>query len=414
MPEHPTHPEIRLLEGSFYSGDPWPHYRWLRQNAPVYWDARAEVWGVALHEDIMAVSKQPAVFSSAVHGSRPDSPPLPSIINRDPPRHRIQRGLVNRGFTPRRVEALAPRIRALCAEIIDAVLPRGGCDFVGDIAAPLPMHVIGDLLGIESEDRGALQRWSDDLIAGSHATASAEAREAAKRAFAEYAEYHRRVVADRRSKPPAEDLMSVLVHAEIEGERLDDDLLLHESLLLLVGGNETTRNVISGGMEALIRNPGERRKLVDDASKIPAAVEEMLRWVTPIVNMNRTATRDVELRGQKIRAGDRVLLLYASGNRDERVFEHPERLDVEREPNPHLAFGGFGEHFCLGASLARLELRLMFQELMRRLPDLELASEEELARTPSSFIRGTREMPVTFTPRAGSIPLPAGAGRTGS
>ncbi len=399
MPDPPSHPEIQLLDGSFYSGDPWPHYRWLRENAPVYWDAQAEVWGVALHEDIMAVSKRPELFSSAVHGSRPDSPPLPSMINRDPPRHRIQRGLVNRGFTPRRVEALAPRIRQLCSESIDGVLPRGRCDFVSEIAAPLPMHVIGDLLGIEPDERPTLQRWSDDLIAGSHATASAEARGAANRAFVEYAEHHRGVVADRRSKPPGEDLMSVLVHAEIEGERLDDELLLHESLLLLVGGNETTRNVISGGMEALIRNPAERRKLVDDPSKVPVAVEEMLRWVTPIVNMNRTATREFELRGQKIREGDRVLLLYASGNRDERVFEDPDRFDVERAPNPHVAFGGFGEHFCLGSSLARLELVLMFQELMRRLPDLELASQVELPRTPSSFIRGIREMPVEFPPR---------------
>ena len=192
--------------------------------------------------------------------------------------------------------------------------------------------------------------------------------------------------------------MSVLVHAEIDGERLDDDLLLHESLLLLVGGNETTRNVISGGMEALIRNPAERQRLLEDPSRIPNGVEEMLRWVTPILNMSRTATRDTELRGQKIREGDKLMLLYASANRDEQIFEEPDVFHVERSPNPHLAFG-FGAHFCLGASLARLELRVMFEELLARIPDMELASPDPLPRTPSNFIRGITQMPVEFTPR---------------
>ncbi len=399
MPGPPVNPEIQLLEGWFYLDDPGPRYRWLRDRAPLYWDPSSQVWGISRHADIMAISKQPEAFSSAIRGSRPDAPPMPSMINRDPPRHRVQRGLVSSGFTPRRVEALERHIREICTDLIDRVLPRGRCDFVADVAAPLPMHIIGELLGIAPADRAQLQRWSDDLIAGSHVTASPEARGGAMRAFEEYRAYHENVVADRRGRPPAEDLMSVLVHAEIEGERLDDDLLLHESLLLLVGGNETTRNVISGGMEALIRHPDQRSALVADRSKIPRAVEEMLRWVSPIVNMSRTATRDVELHGRKIREGDCVLLLYASGNRDERVFDAPERFDVERHPNDHVAFGGFGEHFCLGASLARLELNVMFEELMARLPDLELDGEGELPRTPSSFIRGIREMRVTFPPR---------------
>jgi cytochrome P450 family 142 subfamily A polypeptide 1 len=192
----------------------------------------------------------------------------------------------------------------------------------------------------------------------------------------------------------------VLVHAEIDSQRLDDEALVHESLLILVGGDETTRHVITEGMEALIRHPEQRARLVRDPAKIPVAIEEMLRWVTPIKNMNRTATRDTTLRGQKIREGDKLLLLYPSANRDERVFANPDVFDVERSPNDHVAFGGYGTHFCLGASLARLELRVMFEELLRRLPDLELAANAELPLRPNNFIAGIESMPVVFAPRA--------------
>ncbi len=400
MPHHPVHPEIQLLEGEFYAGDPWPRLHWLRENAPVYYDPSSDLWGIALHADIMAISKQPELYSSAIHGSRPDAPRIPSMINQDPPRHRIQRNLVHAGFTPKRVKRLEPRIRQIARELIEAISPRGCCDFVEDVAALLPMHVIGDLLGIEPGDRDLLRRWSDDLMAGSHSTAPPEAAAAAAHAFAEYAAYNRRVVADRRSKPPGEDLMSVLVHAELEGERLDDELLLQESLLLLIGGIETTRNVISGGMEMLIRHPEQHRLLRESPAKIPNAVEEMLRWVTPIVNMNRTTTRDVELRGEKIPEHSRVLLLYPSGNRDERVFDEPERFDVERSPNPHVAFGGFGEHFCLGASLARLELVVMFEELTKRFREGEMRITGEVPILSSSFVRGITSMPVAFDARS--------------
>ena len=188
--------------------------------------------------------------------------------------------------------------------------------------------------------------------------------------------------------------MSVLVHAEIDGGKLDDEALLQESLLILIGGDETTRHVISGGMYELLRNPGEQQKLIDDPGKIPLAVEEMLRWVTPIQNMARTVTKDVELRGQKLREGDKLLLLYPSANRDAKVFEEPFRFDVEREPNDHVAFGGYGEHFCLGSALARLELNVMFEEIIRRAPGLELESDEPLPRRPSNFITGFERMPV--------------------
>ena len=388
--------EIQLLDGDFYTRDPHRHFRWMRANAPVYWDAGGGVWGIALHEDIMAISKDPETFCSRF-SSRPDAAPFPSTINLDDPDHKRRRNLVNKGFTPRRVEDHEPKIRQICKHLIDRVASQGVCDFVRDIAAPLPMIVIGDLLGVEPADRDMLLHWSDDMLAATSMTASPEVAARAAKVFEEYADYNHRVVADRHSNP-RDDLMSVLTHAEINGERLSDDEILQEGLLILVGGDETTRHVISGGMEQLIRNPRERRKLIDDPSKIPTGVEEMLRWVTPVQNMNRTATRTVELRGQTIREGDKLLMLYPSANRDEHVFDRPFDFNVERQPNNHVAFGGYGAHFCLGASLARLELRVMFEELLRRLPDIELASDAALPLRPSNFIVGIESMPVAFTP----------------
>ncbi len=396
----PAKPEIRLLDGQFYLDRPFEHYRWMRRHAPVYWDDTAKLWGVPLHEDIMAISNNPEVFCSRM-SSRPDSPPIPSMINLDDPQHRRRRNLVNKGFTPRRVADHEPRIREICRNLIAKVAARGECEFVREIAAPLPMIVIGDLLGVAPEDHDMLLRWSDELIAATNGTASVEVMARAAHSAGEYVQYALRVIADRRAKPPQDDLMSVLVHAEVDGEKLADDELIQESLLILVGGDETTRHVITGGMQALIENPGERAKLVADPSLIPTAVEELLRWVTPIVNMNRTATRDTELRGQKIREGDKLLLLYASGNRDERVFEKADELHVDRDPNDHVAFGGYGAHSCLGSSLARLELRVMFEELLARLPDMELATREPLPLRPSNFIVGIEHMPVRFEPRRG-------------
>ena len=399
MPHHPTRPDIGLIDGFFYATDPHEQYTWMRANAPVYWDAGGAVWGITRYDDVMTCSKDSATFCNR-HGMRPDSPAIPSMINMDDPEHKRRRNLVNKGFTPRRVAEHEPRIREICRDLIAKVAPLGRCDFVRDVAAPLPMIVIGDMLGVEPEDRDMLLRWSDDLISGTSASAPPEVMDRAMNSFAEYAEYNRRVVADRRAHP-RDDLMSILVHAEIDGERLGDEDLLQESLLILVGGDETTRHVITGGMEQLIRHPDQRRKLLDEPRRIPVGVEEMLRWVTPIKNMARTATRDVELRGETIRAGEKILLLYASANRDEGVFEDPFRFDVERQPNPHIAFGGYGAHFCLGASLARLELRVMFEELLPRIPDMELANPESHRLRPSNFIVGLESMPVTYTPREG-------------
>lgn len=393
MPHHPARPEVHLLDGRFYADAPHRHFDWLREHAPVYWDEAGQLWGITRHADVMDLSRRPDVFCNRF-SSRPDAPPIPSMINFDDPYHKRRRALVSKGFTPRRVQDHEPEIRRICRELIARAATRGRFDFVREIAAPLPMMVIGDMLGVAPEDHDRLLRWSDDLICGLSATATPEAVAATTLAFEEYADYHRAVVADRRARPPQDDLMSILVHAEIDGERLDDEALLQESLLILVGGDETTRHVISGGMEALLRHPEQHRLLVAQPQRIPVAVEEMLRWVSPIQNMCRTATRDVELRGERIRAGDKLLLLYPAANRDADVFFDPHRFDVTREPNPHVAFGGYGAHFCLGASLARLELRVMFEELVQHLPGLELASDEPPPRRASNFIVGIDELPV--------------------
>jgi len=394
MANHPQNPGINLLDGHFYADGPHPYFTWMRAHAPVYRDERSGVWGVAAHADIMHVSKNPQTFCNS-QGMRPDQPAIPSMINMDDPQHVKRRRLVSNGFTPRRVLDHGPQVRTVCRDLVTRAKAKGSFDFVHDVAAPLPMIMIGDMLGVLPEDRDRLLRWSDDLIRGTSATATPEAAMAAMNAFAEYSEYNREVVDDRRRRGPGgEDLMSILVHADIDGEKLDDEALLQESLLILIGGDETTRHVISGGMHQLLHHPEQYQKLVDHPGRIPTAVEEMLRWVTPIQNMSRTATRTVELHGETIREGDKVLLLYPSGNRDELVFDRPFEFDVERSPNPHVAFGGYGAHFCLGASLARLELVTMFEEIVRELPMLEFASADPVPLRPSNFIVGIEEMPV--------------------
>ena len=398
MPNHPTRTDIDLLDGRWYAGEPHDTWTWMRANAPVYHDEANAVWAITKYDDILRISKDPATFSS--HRSpRPHGDPLPMMISMDDPDHVRRRKLVNRGFTPKRVRDKESEIRAICDAIIDRVCERGECDFVWDIAAPLPLLLIGDMLGFPRERYDDLLRWSDDMIRGTTATDD-EARLLAMHAGIEFRAFQLEVIKDRRSKPPTDDLVSILCHAEVDGERLDDESVVQESLLILIGGDETTRHVITGGMLALLAHPEEQAKLAADVpGRIEAAVEEMLRWVTPIKNMSRTATRDVEVRGQTLRAGDQLIMLYPSANRDEDVFPDPFRFDIERHPNNHLAFG-FGTHFCLGSSLARLELRIMFERLLTRLPDLRLAVDERPPYRASNFISGPEEMPVRFTPTA--------------
>ncbi|HLG00989.1 MAG TPA: cytochrome P450 [Acidimicrobiia bacterium] len=389
-------PPINLLSGAFYGPGARDAYAWMRRHESVFFDEANDLWALATYDLVLGAERDPETFSNA-GGSRPDTGPLPWMIDLDGADHRRRRRLVSAAFTPGQVRAKEATIRAIADHLIDRVCEAGSCDFVRDLAAPLPMIVIGDMLGVPATDRDTLLRWSDDLLAtlsGDPATI-----ERAANAFTEYSEYAHRTIASRRAQP-LDDLFSVLTHAEIDGERLTDDELVFESLLILVGGDETTRHVISGGMVALVTNPREREKLAVDPGLLPVAVEEMLRWVSPIKNMNRTLTRDIALSGRTLRAGDKVLLLYESANFDEAQFDEPDQFDVERSPNEHLAFG-FGPHFCLGAALARLELRVMFERLLTRLPDIELVGEP--ARDGVGAIAS---MPVRFTPASPSGVLP--------
>jgi cytochrome P450 family 142 subfamily A polypeptide 1 len=386
-------PDIDLVSGAFWGRNPHDELAWLRANAPVWQDPNG-VWGVATYDLVRHVSTHPERFSNA-GGIRPDSGPIPMMIDMDDPAHRQRRKLVSTGFTPRRVRDHEDSIRRTTDLLIDAVAERGECDFVWDIAAWLPLIVIGDALGVEPPDREQLLRWSDDLLRGL-GTDDAVLLEKQLLASAGYAEYAGRVIAARRAQP-GEDLMSTLVHAEVDGDRLDDDEIVMESLLILIGGDETTRHVITGGAYQLLSERSKWEALRADRDLLPTAVEEMLRWVSPIKNMARTATEDVELGGRLVPRGDKLLLLYPSANRDEAVFPDASTFDIRRTPNEHVAFG-FGTHFCLGASLARLELRVVFEQLLSRLPDLALAGDGEPSHRPANFVSGYESMPVTFTP----------------
>jgi cholest-4-en-3-one 26-monooxygenase len=385
--------DTSIVSGDFWGGRPHEHLAWLRANDPVHWDEVGGVWGITTYADVKAVSADPATFSSA-GGIRPDSGPTPMMIDMDDPDHLRRRKLVNRGFTPRRVRDLEPRITAVVDGLIDRFCESGTCDFVTDFAAWLPLVMIGDALGVAPEDHPTLLRWSDDLMKGQGASDD-EAVMGMLAAFEGYTGYIGPVIEDRR-RCPRGDLMSVLVEAEVDGDRLSDDELTFESLLILIGGDETTRHVITGGLYQLLADRSRWSRLVSDRSLVPAAVEESLRWVSPIKNMARTAARDVEFRGQAIREGQKLLLLYPSANRDETVFPDAGEFVLDRTPNEHVAFG-FGPHFCLGASLARLEVRVAFERLLDRLPDLSLVTEAEPAARPANFVSGYESLPVAFS-----------------
>jgi cytochrome P450 family 142 subfamily A polypeptide 1 len=388
---------VDLMSGEFYADDPYPAFAWMRRNAPVYHDETNDIWGVTTYQDVKTLGTDPATFSNA-QGTRPKFVPLPMMIDTDPPEHTRRRKLVNAGFTPRQIAAMEAGARRVCDDILDAVCEQGTCDFVHDIAAPLPLIMIGDMLGVAPEDRDQLLRWSDDMLR-SQGDPDPAALEAASAAFAEYTEYMHPVFEDRRRAGSADDLVGILVHADVEGEQLDDDTLIFETLLILIGGDETTRHVLSGGMLALLERPEQLAALRGDPALLPRAVEEMLRWVSPIKNMARTATRDVTLNGVLIPEGGQLLALYPSANRDESVFENPDVFDIGRDPNPHLAFG-FGTHFCLGNQLARLELRVMFERLLARLPDLRLAEAGPFSYRKANFVTGLEQLPVAFSPSA--------------
>jgi cytochrome P450 family 142 subfamily A polypeptide 1 len=387
---------IQFMNGEFWGRNPHDELAWLRDNAPVFWDESSQLWGIARYEHVKEIETNPEVFSNA-NGVRPEAGATPMLIDLDHPAHRRRRQLVAVGFTPRRVRAQEPKVRAVVDRLIDQVCEAGECDFVWDLAAWLPLVMIGDALGVDPADHPTLMTWSDDLLRG-QGTTDEELIMKMITAFSGYNEYATRVIDDRRGCP-RDDLMSVLVHAEVDGERLDHDSLIYDSLLILIGGDETTRHVISGGAYQLLTDRAQWEQLLADRTLVTSAVEEMLRWVTPIKNMARIATCSVDFHGTEIREGEQLLLLYPSANRDERHFDDPFRFDITRSPNDHVAFG-FGPHFCLGSSLARLEARVMFERLLERLPDLHLVDPEEPTHRPASFVSGYETMRVAFTPTA--------------
>jgi cytochrome P450 family 142 subfamily A polypeptide 1 len=393
----PTIPDVDLADGDFYAnGGAREAYRWMRANQPVFRD-RNGLAAASTYAALVDAERQPELFSNA-GGIRPGIPGMPYMIDMDDPAHLLRRKLVNSGFTRKRVHEKVESIGELCDTLIDAVCERGECDFVRDIAAPLPMAVIGDMLGVLPEDRGTLLKWSDDLVTGLSSQVDELTSQAMMDAFAAYTAFTLDSIAKRRSDP-CEDLFSVLVHAEVEGQKMSEDEIVMETLLILVGGDETTRHTLSGGTEQLLRNHDQWELLLRDRGLLASAIEEMLRWTSPVKNMCRTLTADTEFHGTELKAGEEMLLLFESANFDESVFGDPDSFRVARNPNSHLAFG-FGSHFCLGNQLARLEVNMMTTRLLQRLPDLRLADGATIPLRPANFVSGPESMPVVFTPSA--------------
>jgi cholest-4-en-3-one 26-monooxygenase len=383
----------------------------LRREAPVFWHegdpsfdgpqgGAGPFWCVTGYDDVVTVNRDNATFSSAeklVFMWDPDEENLEHqqllMINMDPPLHTRYRRLINKGFTPRMVSELESTMRKRTIDIIDRVADRSECDFVVDIASELPLQVIADLMGVPQDDRHKLFDWSNRMI-GAEDPEYAITEEITQQASMELYAYANALAAQKRVDPK-DDLISVLTHAEVDGEMLSEIELDLFFLLLTVAGNETTRNLISHGMVALLEHPDELAKVRANRALLPGAVEEMLRWASPVMHFRRTATRDVELGGQQIKAGDKVVIWYISANFDEQAFEDPFTFDVSRSPNEHVAFGGGGPHFCLGANLARMEIQVMFDELLNRFDDIEMTAPP--ARLRSNFINGLKHVPLKFT-----------------
>lgn len=384
---------------TYVEGVPHDLFRRLRAEDPVHFNEEPGgpgFWAVTKYADVVMISKEPKTFSSARGATNIWDLPKEQLsvlqmlmVNMDPPRHVKFRKLVSRGFTPRMIARLEPFVREAAVRSIERAIPLKECNFVREVAAELPLIVIADLMGIPQEDRHKVFDWSNRLIGfddPEFQTSMEDGTIAARELWA-----YANTLAEVRKREPGDDLVSILIQGEVDGESLSEMEFDAFFLMLAVAGNETTRNAISGGLLALMQHPAERQKLIADRSLLPSAVEEMLRWVSPVIHFRRTAMHDLELRGKNIREGDKVVMFYPSANHDEDVFQSPDVFDVTRKPNEHLAFG-IGQHFCLGASLARLELKIIFEELLHRLPAIELAGN--VRRLRSNFINGYKEIPV--------------------
>jgi cholest-4-en-3-one 26-monooxygenase len=379
----------------------------LRRAAPVWWVSQRRgsagfddegYWAVTRHADILAVSKQPEVYSSEENtalirfkeGMPRESIDMQRIIllNMDPPQHTRMRGIVSRGFTPRAIGNLRQVLTDRAERIVAAALESGTGDFVADVASELPLQAISELIGVPQEDRGKIFNWSNRMVGYDD-----QAENDGELAAIEILGYSM-AMADERRKCPADDIVTKLISAEIDGHALGDDEFGYFVLMLAVAGNETTRNAITHGMNAFFEHPEQWERF--KASRPETAADEIVRWATPITVFQRTATRDTELGGQQIKAGDRLGLFYRSANFDEEVFDSPGRFDIGRDPNPHLGYGGLGTHYCLGASLAKLEIQLIFNAIADTMPDIAKAGDP--VRLRSGWINGIKSLPVTYAP----------------
>ena len=403
MPVTPTDPRpLDILDGDFYVNDPYSRYAWLRENSPCHWDDINELWVITRYDDIVAIEKDKQLFiSSDRHkgGYRPNIPADQSIIGNDDPLHLARRSLVSRRFTPRAVQQWRGHICEAVDALLDPVLARGRAEIVGELAAPLPAKMIGFLLGFDDDLWPKLMHWSEATIAlgGGPRYQSHEGAEAIMEFVIACAGLY-----TTKQACPANDVMSRWIEAESEGAGtvggapFGIDQIVSDCLLVLDGGAETTRTVIARTLLDLADRP-EAWAALKAGADLETAVEEFIRWVTPIHNMCRTATADVELGGQTIRKGQQVVMMYPSANRDPAHFHDPETYDVARSPNHHLAFG-FGTHFCLGAALARLEIQIFFERLLERAERIERIEGAPQVEMPNAFVFGLREAHVAFTP----------------
>jgi cholest-4-en-3-one 26-monooxygenase len=385
---------------AFVAGVPHEWFTRLRREAPVHWHPEADgggFWAVTSYDDFVTVNREWQTYSSmrgAVYMWDIPEEALEQqrmlMLNMDPPLHTRYRLLINKGFTPRMVNALEVTMRDRTREILDRVADRGECDFVVDVAAELPLQVIADLMGVPQEDRHKLFDWSNRMIGAEDPEYGLTEEDTAVASMELYA-YASELANAKRAEPGA-DLISVLSQAEVDGEQLSGLEIDLFFLLLSVAGNETTRNLISHGLVALLEHPDQLARLRANPELMGSAIEEMLRWASPVMQFRRTATVDHELHGQPIREGDKIVFWHISANRDETRFDNPFAFDIARSPNEHVAFGGGGPHFCLGANLARMEIRVMFEELLARFPEMEITGE--VSRLRSNFINGIKHIPL--------------------